>query len=75
MTGGPAVAAARGLAGGSRHLNNSMQTEQTLVIVAPVQYNIRLLKRRQNIRTASTLGSFKNLLKTHLLFHSFQLST
>ena len=28
-----------------------------------------------DIRTASTLGSFKNLLKTHLFFHSFQLST
>ena len=27
------------------------------------------------IRTASTLGSFKNLLETHLFFHSFQLST
>ena len=28
-----------------------------------------------DIRTASTLCSFKNLLKTHLFFHSFQLST
>jgi len=28
-----------------------------------------------DICTASTLGSFKNLLKTHLFFHSFQLST
>jgi len=26
-----------------------------------------------DIRIASTLGSFKNLLKTHLFFHSFQL--
>jgi len=28
-----------------------------------------------DIRTASTLCTFKNLLKTHLFFHSFQLST
>jgi len=28
-----------------------------------------------DIRTASTLCSFKNLLNTHLFFHSFQLST
>jgi len=28
-----------------------------------------------DIRTASTLCTFNNLLKTHLFFHSFQLST
>jgi len=28
-----------------------------------------------DIRTASTLSTFKNLLKTYLFFHSFQLST